>query len=429
MIELFKPLKKLFKIDLQEPNTDNNVFRLHYRFSVLVLLGCATLVGWKEYIGDPILCMSEDKLPEKVINAYCWISATFTLPNRNMQRIGKDIASPGVAQPFEGEELKFAKYYQWVFLALFLQALLFKVPHTLWKICENGRMKSMVKDLDQPIMTEECRRDRQQLLVDHLTYNFGRQNNYFYRFLFCEILNFVNVVGQIYFMDMFLDGDFMNYGTQVMDCANEKYSDECTNPMSRIFPKVSKCDFYKFGPSGTVEQRDALCVLSINVINEKIYIFLWFWFMTVAAVSGLMLVYRVGVVASVKIRVYLLRSRAEHASLFCITSLVRKGKVGDWFILYQLSRNIDNRVFVELLSDLSKELFPERSSARQVEGWKVPTYEEPLKQKLTPHNENVIENAIMTEQCSIHGNPNLCPQRSSARPQRSTVVSVEQPYS
>ena len=35
---------------------------------------------------------------------------------------------------------------------------------------------------------------------------------------------------------------------------------------------------HKYGPSGTIENKDGLCVLPLNIINEKIYVFLWFWF-------------------------------------------------------------------------------------------------------------------------------------------------------
>ena len=49
--------------------------------------------------------------------------------------------------------------------------------------------------------------------------------------------------------------------------------------MIYIFPRMTKCTFSKFGTSGEVEKHDALCILPLNVVNEKIYIFLWFWFL------------------------------------------------------------------------------------------------------------------------------------------------------
>ena len=55
--------------------------------------------------------------------------------------------------------------------------------------------------------------------------------------------------------------------------------------MSRLFPKMTKCTFRKFGPSGTVEKIDALCVMPLNNANEKIYVFLWFWFVLLAVLS------------------------------------------------------------------------------------------------------------------------------------------------
>ena len=44
-----------------------------------------------------------------------------------------------------------------------------------------------------------------------------------------------------------------------------------------FFLKVTKCTFYKYGNTGTVENKDGLCILAQNTLNEKIYIFLWFW--------------------------------------------------------------------------------------------------------------------------------------------------------
>ena len=57
---------------------------------------------------------------------------------------------------------------------------------------------------------------------------------------------------------------------------------------------MTKCTFHKYGGSGTIQKFDALCVLSMNIVNEKIYIFLWFWLLMLGGLSTLVVVYRLG---------------------------------------------------------------------------------------------------------------------------------------
>ena len=90
---------------------------------------------------------------------------------------------------------------------------------------------------------------------------------------------------------MFLGYEFSTYGTDVVGYS-ETPAGARADPMDLVFPKLTKCDFYLYGPSGSVQNKDGLCVLPLNIINEKIYVFLWFWFILVAAVTGVHLVYR-----------------------------------------------------------------------------------------------------------------------------------------
>ncbi len=43
-----------------------------------------------------------------------------------------------------------------------------------------------------------------------------------------------------------------------------------------------------------MEKHDALCILPLNIVNEKIYIFLWFWLLMLGGLSTLVVVYRLG---------------------------------------------------------------------------------------------------------------------------------------
>ena len=59
MFDLFgDEVKALFK--LESIATDNVVFLLHYKVTVIILIACSILVTSKTYIGDPIDCIVEE---------------------------------------------------------------------------------------------------------------------------------------------------------------------------------------------------------------------------------------------------------------------------------------------------------------------------------------------------------------------------------
>jgi hypothetical protein len=97
-------------------------------------------------------------------------------------------------------------------------------------------------------------------------------------------------------------------------------------------------------------------VLPLNIINEKIYVFLWFWFIIVAIVTAIQVIYRGVTLFSPKLREMLLKTRSRLSKETEVNSICRKFRLGDWFLLYQLGKNIDALVFKEFLSDLYKEM-------------------------------------------------------------------------
>ena len=72
---------------------------------------------------------------------------------------------------------------------------------------------------------------------------------------------------------------------------------------------MTKCTFHKYGPSGTITTHDGLCILALNIINEKIYVFLWFWFVAVAIFSAISILYRLIVLMVPSLRVGVIMAR------------------------------------------------------------------------------------------------------------------------
>lgn len=125
---------------------------------------------------------------------------------------------------------------------------------------------------------------------------------------FAELLNLVNVVANALMLDALLGGRFFSYGALVLggaggatdapihpqllqrlqrldpypDFAESQLSqlggpadpgdhpEDPADPMEAVFPKLTKCTFFKYGPSGSIQRHDALCVMALNVVNEKV---------------------------------------------------------------------------------------------------------------------------------------------------------------
>ena len=59
-----------------------------------------------------------------VLNTYCWIHSTYTIPSAFWKRIGIDVAHPGIDKTVDPEERRYVRYYQWVCFCLFFQVSL-----------------------------------------------------------------------------------------------------------------------------------------------------------------------------------------------------------------------------------------------------------------------------------------------------------------
>ena len=106
-----------------------------------------------------INCLHTGPIPENVINNYCYISGTFTVPKHYVDydtQIGHDVANSGVGPyvregckrgekgcgdgPYK-DEISIKAYYQWVPFMLFLQAVMFYLPHLIYKAAEGHKLR------------------------------------------------------------------------------------------------------------------------------------------------------------------------------------------------------------------------------------------------------------------------------------------------
>ncbi|XP_037027425.1 innexin inx3 [Bradysia coprophila] len=329
---------------------DNMIFRCHYRITSAILFVCCIIVTANNLIGDPISCINDGAVPGHVINTYCWITYTFTLPGAHGKHVGTEVAQSGLGN--DNQDKIFHSYYQWVPFMLFFQGILFYVPHWIWKNWEEGKIR-MISEGMRGVLTSSIdeRVSRQRRLIKYIYDSIRTHNTYSFGYFFCELLNFVNVVGNIFFVDKFLGGAFLTYGTDVVKFSNMNQENR-SDPMVEVFPRVTKCTFHKFGASGSIQKHDALCVLALNILNEKIYIFLWFWFIVLAFLSGCAIIYSSIVVMMPTTRESIIKRRFRTGTPKEIEMLIRNIQVGDFLLLHLLGQNINVNSFGDILRGL-----------------------------------------------------------------------------
>merc|ERR1712029_765389 len=150
------------------------------------------------------------------------------------------------------------------------------------------------------------------------------------------------------------------------------YTDEIDpfNPMCNTFPTRVACKLTTGGTGGLGNNNNEYCILTQNIINEKIYLALWFWFEAIYYIIIAQLIWEVCFLIAPLISGilgFILPSASRifskyHRRFLILGTRKDKGDVaaylpnlsfGEVFVLYQLEKDIPSDFFYEMLLKLS----------------------------------------------------------------------------
>ncbi|CAH8484233.1 unnamed protein product [Dicrocoelium dendriticum] len=278
--------------------------RANFQWNVIVLLICMVLVTFRQYFMSPLVCYLPTTVSgvnaDSYITNLCWIEGTFPI-NLTSGHVPHKVTDWDALKPQQ------MNYYQWVPLVLGLQAILYYLPRIFWSIFTYNRTGTDLQNLVRTAnsITREDGEKRQKM-VQHISRTlelllFSRReyrggsgdiidrlrrsslfpgkrhgNNLVYVYLFVKILYAVIGVCQLYMMYVFLRFDaregYLFFGFRVLnDIITGKPWTE-----TQVFPRVGMCR-HTLQHVGASNRLFAQCVLPINMLNEKIYVFLFFF--------------------------------------------------------------------------------------------------------------------------------------------------------
>ncbi len=114
--------------------------------------------------------------------------------------------------------------------------MLFYFPHYLWKTLEDRKLDKITNGLRGRTLSLDERKDQCETLVKYVRETFHLWNFYAFKYFICDILNFINVIAQMYTINAFLGGVFLAYGTDVLYWSEDDPEGR-NDPMMEVFPR------------------------------------------------------------------------------------------------------------------------------------------------------------------------------------------------
>uniref|UniRef100_A0A915D717 Innexin n=1 Tax=Ditylenchus dipsaci TaxID=166011 RepID=A0A915D717_9BILA len=226
------------------------------------------------------------------INSYCFVTGTYVI-DKAVELMPQDEVHPLDASKID------VSYYQWVPYVLVLQAAFFYGPHLFWSLYRKSQTDVSFNHLvDKCVKSRGLSTDKYDEEVEDVVANIVKTYEHrqikeksaglgsagMFAYLVSKLLNVLNVVAQLVLVSIFIGN--AGFGFQVIDNAMDgQYWNQ-----TGYFPRSAFCTFKQSALNG--EQPHTIqCVLMMNMLNEKIFVLLYVWFIILLFASVINVLY------------------------------------------------------------------------------------------------------------------------------------------
>jgi len=338
------PLVTMFKHKVI--TTDSSLIYMLCPITSSLLITSSILMTSYIMFSSPIRCqVYAGKAASKYIDEYCWATSTYSTSNLSP-------IYPGVGVS-KGEEVVYRNYYQYMPLVLLLLAGLCMIPRILWRYWEAGLINKLVPVSNKKVAIDILNWKEVENYSKNIASYFVRNINgchhmrYGKHNLMAEVLCLLIILLIIFLLQCFLK-TFLQYVPDLW-----LHHSDAIPPEEKLFPLLSKCNIRKYGPTGSIETEDALCLLKVNLISQKVCLLIWLWLALLLIFTFLLLgnSFLSALLPSLRRKVLNKQTGGELASgiVYC---LVDRLSYGDWLLVTRVCSHFTPDVVRSILTKL-----------------------------------------------------------------------------
>lgn len=292
----------------KEITIDDGWDQLNRSFMFVLMVICGTVVTVRQHTGNIISCNGFTKFDGTFTEDYCWTQGLYTIReayHHNLMNVpypgiipediplclGKDCNTSGRTSRV------YHLWYQWIPFYFWLAAAAFFMPYLIYKRYGFGDVKPLIGMLYNPVDGEECvsaDAEKASIWLYHRFCIYMNEHSMYANFMERHGIGLLVVITKVLYLvisvmlmvltaEMFELADFKRYGIVWA----QQWPDppaNVTGIKDLLFPKMVACEIKRWGPTG-LEDENGMCVLAPNVINQYIFLILW-WSLVFVIISN-----------------------------------------------------------------------------------------------------------------------------------------------
>lgn len=166
-----------------------------------------------------------------------------------------------------------------------------------------------------------------------------RHRIYAIHYFLAEIMNLAAVSLNIWLLNMFLSGFWEQFWPAIQMLFDFDYT-SWLSATALIFPRIAKCEYFNVGPSGGIQSKHALCLLPLNVLNEKIYAAVYLWLLILFVISAANVLWKALLIVCHPLRMLVIRGEYREVPSYQWDGALDGGRFSQWFLFRQIAKNL-----------------------------------------------------------------------------------------